>query len=984
MVNGKKYLHAYKTKSMHDSDYRGIAYDAPWVGYTISTEEVSFNIRQIERYLTFTALESGTFTMTLEEKVSTQCVESISYSLDNGETWTTTNNVNNQAVTVTTPTVAQGDKVLWKGTAVQYCTNPDGYPGSNLGYGYFTSTGTFNAEGNIMSILYGDNFIGNNTLPTLITSGTYAGTFSSLFGKNNCKIVSAGNLTLPATTLARDCYLNMFEGCTLLTTPPPVLPATTLADYCYQAMFEGCTSLTTAPVLSATTLANSCCNTMFYGCASLTMAPALPATTLNSNCYQNMFYGCASLTMAPALPATTLASSCYNNMFYGCTSLTTAPALPATTLADSCYYRMFYGCTGLTAAPELPATTLNGNCYLSMFNGCTSLTTAPALPATTLADFCYAYMFYGCTSLTTAPVLNATRLATSCYNNMFYGCTRLTSAPSLPATTLAQFCYSDMFKSCTSLTTAPSLPALTMQMGCYAEMFYGCSSLTAAPELPATSLANDCYTTMFYGCRSLTAAPELPATTLVNGCYSYMFYGCSSLTTAPELPATTLVNGCYSYMFSGCARLNYIKALFTTAPSTTYTQNWVQNVAASGTFVKSTAAQWNVTGVNGVPSGWTVETDAREALLSMWVDDYPGRVQMNYALEDPDSSGANPYILTGNTVTYNGQTCYVWEDDLGAGQPEFLLTSTNNYNTLRNQSIEVSGYGAQFTSLVAFTEGTTTTPYGGNDTKVPETKLISITNDGGTLYMYIDDFGPVPTSADIADPETAGANYYEYYGDTMTYQYQQCYVWEDPYEESGQPKYILTTTAVYSTLLEQSMANSGLDTDFTAFVAALGSDSTVRYTKQSDWGEALQLIKVESPRTPLMGLWIDDYPEDSPGSGELDGDPIEDVMDRAISNPANSGANFYVYYGDTMEFDGDDYYVWELEKVGDQDATDYTNIKYLLTSTDNISTLEDESMEINGYDAEFTSLVARCSEDQSYVTDDGGSSGQKLILVFEY
>ena len=100
----------------------------------------------------------------------------------------------------------------------------------------------------------------------------------------------------------------------------------------------------------------------------------------------------------------------------------------------------------------------------------------------------------------------------------------------------------------------------------------------------------------------------LPATTLTTNCYQNMFRSCTSLTTAPVLPATTLVNSCYKYMFQGCSNLNYIKAMFTTTPSTTYTQNWVSGVASTGTFVKNSAAQWNVTGTYGIPSGWTVQT----------------------------------------------------------------------------------------------------------------------------------------------------------------------------------------------------------------------------------------------------------------------------------------------------------------------------------------------------------------------------------------
>jgi hypothetical protein len=61
-------------------------------------------------------------------------------------------------------------------------------------------------------------------------------------------------------------------------------------------------------------------------------------------------------------------------------------------------------------------------------------------------------------------------------------------------------------------------------------------------------------------------------------------------------------------MFAGCTSLNYIKAMFTTTPSTTYTNNWVSGVASTGTFVKNSAATWNVTGTSGIPTGWTVQT----------------------------------------------------------------------------------------------------------------------------------------------------------------------------------------------------------------------------------------------------------------------------------------------------------------------------------------------------------------------------------------
>lgn len=260
------------------------------------------------------------------------------------------------------------------------------------------------------------------------------------------------------------------------------------------------------------------------------------------------------------LGAMDLSDHCYEYMFQNCTALTTAPELLAIKMAKWCYAGMFKKCSNLVSCPDLPATTLSEWCYAEMFSECHSIVnTQSVLPATTLTNHCYYYMFNGCTSLTIAPVLPARKLADNCYNHMFDSCTSLTTAPALPATTLARYCYRHMFANCTSLTTAP----------------------------------------------------ELLATTLVYSCYSYMFIGCTSLTTAPELPATTIQEYyCYNGMFQNCSNLNYIKAMFTTTPSMNYTSNWVYGVAATGTFVKNANATWNVSGVNGIPSGWTVQTAA--------------------------------------------------------------------------------------------------------------------------------------------------------------------------------------------------------------------------------------------------------------------------------------------------------------------------------------------------------------------------------------
>ena len=179
------------------------------------------------------------------------------------------------------------------------------------------------------------------------------------------------------------------------------------------------------------------------------------------------------------------------------------------------------------------------------------------------------------------------------------------SGLTLPSVVKA-YCYMEMFENCTSLTSAPELPVTTLAYMCYANMFNDCTSLTTAPELPATTLGESCYSNMFNGCTSLTTAPELPATTLANNCYQEMFYGCTSLTSAPELPATTLVTACYYCMFYDCNSINYIKCLATNISARIATSYWVTNVASSGTFVKNANMAGWTSGVDGIPTNWTV------------------------------------------------------------------------------------------------------------------------------------------------------------------------------------------------------------------------------------------------------------------------------------------------------------------------------------------------------------------------------------------
>lgn len=302
-------------------------------------------------------------------------------------------------------------------------------------------------------------------------------------------------------------------------------------------------------------------------------------------------------------------NGCFYELFKGCTLLTGAPELSATKLTHSCYYGMFLGCSSLKTAPELPATELAKLCYREMFRQCSNLETAPRLPATTLTESCYFEMFLGCSSLSEAPELPAMELASSCYCSMFEKCTNLVATPQLPATTLTPGCYSYMFYGCSNLTEVTSLPATELVSSCYARMFEECTNLKTAPALPATSLAESCYEHMFVYCSSLESIPEvLPATSLSEYCYSSMFGGCNMLTRAPELPAPVLVEGCYNGMFNGCSSLSYLKCLATDISAYGCTTYFLNNVALTGTFIKSPQMNnWSIGDSYGIPTGWTIE-----------------------------------------------------------------------------------------------------------------------------------------------------------------------------------------------------------------------------------------------------------------------------------------------------------------------------------------------------------------------------------------
>lgn len=284
------------------------------------------------QYLTIEMLEAGTITLNIANDVTVSNCASVSYSVDNGANWVTTPNVASTLVTITTPSLSAGDKVLWKGTASVYSKNDSNTAAKNS---YFVLGSTkFKLYGNIASLLYGDNFVGQNTLSTKDYVFTYMFT-------NNTGLTTAENLVIPFSEMGNKTLCYTFAGCSSMENAPQ-LPATTLGTACYSNMFKGCTSLLEPPELPATTLAAYCYNCMFYGCSSLNSASSLNATTLANYCYNYMYYGCKNITTAPALNATTLVTGCYYSMFNGCNVLNYVKMMATDISATSCLTNWMY------------------------------------------------------------------------------------------------------------------------------------------------------------------------------------------------------------------------------------------------------------------------------------------------------------------------------------------------------------------------------------------------------------------------------------------------------------------------------------------------------------------------------------------------------------------------------------------------------------------------------------------------------------------
>ena len=211
-------------------------------------------------YLTFRVLTSGTILW----KAIGSLTKTIEYSINNGSWTSLTSTAAGAAIYV-----SENDVVRLRGNNTTYATSKSAYSGFDGG------TATYDIEGNIHSLLYGDNFASNSSL----TNSTYQ--FCSIFKQSG--VHSAENLILPALSLTKYCYRAMFSKATSLMAAP-ALPATTLNEGCYYYMFEEC-AFETAPDLLAATILKQSYYYMFTACHNLNFIRCLATSGVSAtNC----------------------------------------------------------------------------------------------------------------------------------------------------------------------------------------------------------------------------------------------------------------------------------------------------------------------------------------------------------------------------------------------------------------------------------------------------------------------------------------------------------------------------------------------------------------------------------------------------------------------------------------------------------------------------------------------------------------------------
>ncbi len=529
----------------------------------------------------------------------------ISYDKINWTLFTSSSNTNSTVV------LGVGEKAYFKATTYQLGTDDYGADCN------FSATKLFEASGNIMSLINGDDFVGATSFYP--TNDTYSYNFIGLF-EDATTLLTIENLVLPATQYNKWVYQSFARGCTSLIRAPKELPAQT-----YQGqntlvwMFSNCPKLQESPVIRLTSNASGDgWFQMFKECSSLKKVICLMEGTdldvtgvawLYGVASDGVFYKKSSSTWQSgntAIPSSWITRD-WSEDPTDFVKVTSTPAF-----RYSCYVEGTSDYYEVGDMVTLKCTPLNGYAFNGWYvNGALvstsdtySFTATQNIEVTpSFETWVYENQYFTIESLEDDNTITLTigaevtqdqlqSIAYSTDNGATWNTTSIDNTEQVISVNLnaggkvlwkgtgvsMALGYNDnqysFFNSTKQFNVLGNIMSLLFGDGfasqtvlqtvfpdesiyTFSRLFDGCAQLISAENLilPASIMVQSCYFSMFQDCTSLTQVPGLPATTLAENCYSNMFSGCTSLTQVPELPATSLANGCYSYMFSTCTSL---------------------------------------------------------------------------------------------------------------------------------------------------------------------------------------------------------------------------------------------------------------------------------------------------------------------------------------------------------------------------------------------------------------------------------------------
>lgn len=578
-------------------------------------------------YLTIECVEDGNFSFDGTWMSATYATYDITlYYSKNGGAWTEIH-----STTPTTLSCLSGDKFRFKGINDAISPMVDTEQTSNT---FRFTSGDFKVYGNIMSVLFGDNF-----KTATLTTGTNDYAFKDLFNQlniNNNSLTDVENLILP-DVLTPHCFRAMFQYSNISSAPK--LPATTLVDYCYYGMFYYCRNL------------------RYIKCSATSGINTNDSTTswVNAVFNSGTFYKDSSATWPTGnngIPTTWTAKDI----------ATTIPDIPTITCEENTVtitsngaYNIYYRIYGTSEWSE----------YTSSFN----------ISATTT------YEAYASNDFGDSNICNPIECVYQTFDNQYFTVRLLDSGSFLwkmlgsDASYTIEYSKNDgSWTSITSDTTGVSLTGVigdkfrfrgnnprytindsstynknysyfdfTVKCNIYGNImslingdnFIG-TSLTSSNTYAFCSLfkptstitgsyLNDasnlilpigsttgCFRAMFaYSKKMINGPKEVRLTeggSQSHVCY-FMFQGCNAMKVGPDLP-TENNTGQYIYqqMFNGCNSIKSVKCMLNnptfTTTGTCYRMFYA--VITTGTLYKNPTATWGTTGPNGVPIRWTV------------------------------------------------------------------------------------------------------------------------------------------------------------------------------------------------------------------------------------------------------------------------------------------------------------------------------------------------------------------------------------------